>query len=253
MDERVSFGRADDGADVRIEIRGDAELDRDSWWPSMGLEPVGVGERVEHTVRVDTSDPNWRDRLESDLGLFAAERLAGLVAVHAGVIVIDGAVIVVPGTSFSGKSTLCAAALDAGYEVWSDEYALVDPTDGSVRGYPRRIRLRLDGGGSARRPVSPSGVARVPALVAKLEFDRDRSEPVVLEDMSQGDVVMSLIANTVCASSRPNEAFDAAIAVARACPGVRARRGAASEAIDALARAVRRGAGEPERAGRLLK
>jgi len=236
---RIFFGRADDGADVRIEIVGDGALDRDAWWPTMGLSSVDEGVRVEHTVRVDTADRHWRDRLESDLGLFAAERLDGLVAVHAGVVVIDGKLIVVPGTSFSGKSTLCAAALDAGHEVWSDEYALVDPTNGTVRGYPRRIRLRRDDGGSDRRSVTSTGDASRPSLVALLSFDRDAVGPLVLEEVPAGEVAMALIANTVCASSRPNESFDAAVEVARTCMGIRATRGEAAEAIRVLAERLR--------------
>lgn len=81
------------------------------WWKSTASRPLEGG-----------------DRVESELALFAAERLAGQVAVHSAAIAMRGRVLLVPGPTGVGKSSLCAAAAaEAGATVLSDEYALVDP------------------------------------------------------------------------------------------------------------------------------
>lgn len=242
----VLWGKADDGAHVRIEILGDFAGDTAEWWPVMGLahvRPETLSDADAHTLQSPTasysahagSEAGW-DRLESDLALFTSERLSGLVAVHAGVICAEGRLIVVPGPSFAGKTTLCSAALDAGYEVRSDEYALVDPATGLVVGYPRRLRIRRADGGADRRPAHQSPAPQQVDLVAQITFNNALPEGVNLEvtEMTPGDTALALLANTVCASSRPREAFDAAVAVARRCRGVTGARGDASAALAEL-------------------
>ena len=137
------WGMADDGE--VLELAGHADVVESVWAhaaPPMGMvwhEQCPPGGSVVRRVEVD-ADADGRidvlvdgrhraggvDAVESELALFAAERLRGLVAVHAAVLRVLGDVVVVPGPSYSGKSTWCAAALDAGHEVWSDEFALVD-------------------------------------------------------------------------------------------------------------------------------
>lgn len=91
----------------------------------------------EPTVTVDNAQsPGGWDRVESELALFAAERLENLVAVHAALILRQGRALLVPGPSYSGKSTLAVAAAAAGAAVLSDEYALVDPASGLVTDGP---------------------------------------------------------------------------------------------------------------------
>ena len=47
-----------------------------------------------------------------------------------------------PGRPGAGKSTLCAALVNAGWRLLSDELAVVDPTDGGVRALARPISLK---------------------------------------------------------------------------------------------------------------
>jgi hypothetical protein len=228
---------------VKVEILGDFDGDTSKWWPVMGLAHVDDAPQESddrstsatcYTARSDSA-AGW-DRLESDLALFTSERLAGLVAVHAGVIRSEGRLIIVPGPSFAGKSTLCSAALDAGHEVLSDEYALVDPETGMVIGYPRRLRIRRSDGGAERRPAHPSPAPQQVDLVAQVTFNNALPDGVALEvtRMSPGDTALALLANTVCASSRPEEAFAAAVAVAKSAVGVTGLRGEVREALEEL-------------------
>ncbi len=90
---------------------------------------------------------------ESDLQLYVADMAPDRVFVHAGVVVCQGRGILLPGRSFSGKSTLVAELIRAGAEYYSDEYAVLDST-GSVHPYPRplSIRQRRLGRNEAPRP-----------------------------------------------------------------------------------------------------
>ena len=107
------------------------------------LELADLPRADEPTLRVDGRDrPGGWAAVESELSVFAAEHLVGRIAVHAGLVVHEGEVIVLPGPSFAGKSTLCAAMGDLGALVRSDEYALVDLETGLVTGWPRPLRRR---------------------------------------------------------------------------------------------------------------
>ena len=66
------------------------------------------------------------DTFESDLRIFVAEFAKHRVFVHAGVVGWKGRAIVIPGRSYSGKSTLVAELVRAGATYYSDEYAVFD-------------------------------------------------------------------------------------------------------------------------------
>jgi len=196
-------------------------------------------------LSVDPSATWSVDRAESDLGLFAVEHLAEWVAVHAALVRIDGVVLVFPGPSHAGKSTLCAAALEAGGEVLSDEYALVSPDASRVAGWPRRVRLR-EIGSSLRRAGLPMGgeVAHVD-LIAVIAYDPELPDTLDVAPLPPAEAVTEVLANTVCAASRPRFAFDAAVALCRRVPGLLGLRGEAGPALTMLVELARSvGSGE---------
>jgi hypothetical protein len=69
------------------------------------------------------------------------ERLKTLRAVHAGAVLWRGKVLLLPGITHSGKSSLVAELLRHGATYFSDEYALID-RQGQVHPYPRPLLLR---------------------------------------------------------------------------------------------------------------
>src|SRR5262245_61472136 len=75
-------------------------------------------------------------RFQSDVELFLALRARTHAIVHAGVVGWHGRAIVIPGRSFSGKTTLVEALIRQGAEYYSDEYAVLDP-NGLVAPFPR--------------------------------------------------------------------------------------------------------------------
>ena len=90
------------------------------------------------------------DSLEGEAQLCVAELAPQLIFVHAGVVGWRGRAIVIPGRSYSGKSTLVAALLRAGATFYSDEFAVLD-REGNVHPFPRLLSLRRPEGGRPSR------------------------------------------------------------------------------------------------------
>ena len=83
------------------------------------------------------------DALEAHVQLHVAEAAPRRRFVHAGVVGWRGKAILIPGRSYSGKSTLVAALVAAGATYYSDEYAVLDER-GRVHPYPKPLSLRAD-------------------------------------------------------------------------------------------------------------
>ena len=64
--------------------------------------------------------------LERRIKMYVAEMARRRVFVHAGVVAWQGRAIVIPGRSYSGKTSLVAALVRAGATYYSDEYAVLD-------------------------------------------------------------------------------------------------------------------------------
>lgn len=227
-----------------------AELDRR--WPPVGLtcrvdQPPGpvvarIGLSNSWVIVPDVEESGddpplsaW-DQLEQSLTVFTAHRLARLVAVHAAAFVWGGRCVVVPASSGGGKSTLTLAAAEAGAVVLSDEYALIDGATGQVTGWNRSVRILRDGGGVDRIPVAVPHAPCPVALIAVVEYDPAGVNEFVA--ISPVEAVGHLLAHTLCARHRPDEAFDAAVAVARGAAAVTGHRGEAAQATEELRRLV---------------
>src|SRR3954447_3175217 len=80
--------------------------------------------------------------------LLTAFRAQDCLFVHAGVVGWQGKAILIPGRSFSGKTTLVKALIEAGATYYSDEFAILD-RQGLVHPYPLPLALRDGAGQSA--------------------------------------------------------------------------------------------------------
>lgn len=78
---------------------------------------------------------------ETDSRLFIAEMTTERVIVHAGVVGWNGKAIVIPGRTYTGKTTLVASLVQAGALYFSDEYAVFDH-HGLVHPYPKPLSIR---------------------------------------------------------------------------------------------------------------
>ena len=172
------------------------------------------------------------ERFEADLQLFVAATSERRVFVHAGVVGWKGRAVVVPGRSFSGKTTLVAELVRAGATYYSDEFAVLDSA-GRVHPYPKPLAVRGDGfrqrkvsvdelGGSAATRALPVG------LVVVSEFrEGSRFRPRTL---TPGQGSLALLANTVPARRRPLEVLETLGRVVRTATVLRGARGEAAEA-----------------------
>jgi hypothetical protein len=179
------------------------------------------------------------EQFESHLQLTVAEYAPRRVFVHAGVVGWKGKAILIPGSSFSGKSSLVAELLRAGATYYSDEYAVIDAS-GRVHPYARDLRMRSsDGVGRKRRPAADFGASTgsnpLPvALVISTRFkDGARWRP---RELSRGKSVLELLANTVSARSQPEMALGFLTKAVDSATSVKGVRGEASEMVKWLSR-----------------
>ena len=109
--------------------------------------------------------------LEMQLSTIIAIESRDFVAVHAGVVADGDRAIVMPGVSFSGKTTLVRALVEAGAVYYSDEYAMFDEA-GRVHPYARQLSFRPPEGlrSTSRRAV---GWRRRHRAAAGRDGDRD--------------------------------------------------------------------------------
>ncbi len=166
-------------------------------------------------------------------------RVKGVCAVHAGCVLWQGRVLLLPGGSHAGKSSLVAELLRRGPSCFSDEYALVD-VEGLVHPYPRPLLLR--NGGEEQVPVLPQdfgvSAATAPAplgWVLALEYRAGARLDVA--PIQQSEAAMVLLRNTphIWAENPQLPAlFTRAAAGARCWAGVRGEAGEAADQILAL-------------------
>jgi hypothetical protein len=175
--------------------------------------------------------------LENDLQLFVAESAHRRVFVHAGVVGWRGQAILIPGRSFTGKSSLVAALVRAGATYYSDEYAVLDP-HGRVHPYPRRLSIRGAGGQPPRRCTPealggrtgsqplPVGLVVVTSYRPGAHW-RPRGLPT-------GHAALALLGNTVPAQRKPAAVLDAlqqVVSHATTLKGVRGEAGPVAAAL----------------------
>ena len=172
-------------------------------------------------------------QLELDLELYIADRAPRRTFVHAGVVGWNGQAIVIPGDSFSGKSSLVKALVKAGATYYSDEFAVLDG-QGRVHPYPIPLTIRpaRDGsppmkykaeelGGAAGIDPLPVGLVLITRYVSGSRF---RPRP-----LSAGRAVLELLAHTLPARRRPGRALDALTQAVAKASLLRGTRGEAEE------------------------
>jgi hypothetical protein len=111
-----------------------------------------AGERILAAAKADADPRLWLGRLEQEI-VAAVARRSRCLWLHAGAVLLDGRALVLPGSSFAGKSTLVDALVGRGARYLSDEWAAIDP-GGRVHAMPRPPRLRE---GRPREAVEAAG------------------------------------------------------------------------------------------------
>src|SRR3954470_10963589 len=171
--------------------------------------------------------------LDSQLRTFIAMAAPDHVFVHAGVVAFDDRAVLIPGPTFSGKTTLVAECVRAGALYYSDDLAALD-CDGLVHPYPKPLSMRVNGFSQIDHDVAvlggTAGTHAVP--VGSIIFAQYRPgaswRPYLL---SPGDAVLGLLSNAAQAHQRPAEVLGA---LRRAVDGALVLEGERGDAADVV-------------------
>lgn len=171
------------------------------------------------------------ETLERRLHFYLANHCRNVVFVHAGAVAWQGGAILIPGKSYSGKSTLTEELVRVGASYLSDEYAVVDQ-QGLVHPFPRPIALREPRG---ERRVFPERLQLAPLTASFILATHFETGAVwKAEPLSQGGGVMELLAHTVTARTDPALAMSCLTACTRYARCLRGPRGEAKETVALL-------------------
>jgi len=174
---------------------------------------------------------------ESELQLLVAEFARGRTFVHAGVVGWKNQAVVIPGTSFSGKTTLVTKLIQAGAKYYSDEYAVMDKY-GLVHPFPRPLGVRrADEFETTRVDVaSLGGTPGSKPLPVRLVISTHyragaRWRP---RELTRGRGFLELLANTISARSQTKLAFATLPKALRSAEVLKGVRGEADEVVEAI-------------------
>ena len=201
------------------------------------------------------------DWLVADLSRRAIESTDRFVAVHAGVVSLDGLAAVLPAAPGAGKTTLTAGLTRAGFSFLSDEVAAIDPETARVHPFPRPILMDttsmdvLDGLRDRLPPVyegfrlqrfhlAPDDLrigalgdpCRIGVIVAPAY---GRGTETRLEPMGRAETLMHLANCTFNLDRFRGEGFEALARVASDCPGYRLAIGDLRSAISVVSDLLR--------------
>jgi hypothetical protein len=237
------------GVESAPAIDGLFSIDRESAPPQGGARPSGdyrLSLGTELLARCSTAQEILSE-LGSALDFQVAAHARSFLFVHAGVVGWRGRVLVIPGRSCSGKSSLVTALIEAGAEYWSDEYALFD-AQGQVHPYPRPLRLREPAGGVRRVTAEALGasVGTGPAPMGwVLSTSYVPGASFAPECRRPGRGLMELLGNCLVVRDRPHEVVDALALASRGATVFEGVRGEAPAAARWLLRTMNQA--EPER------
>ena len=205
-------------------------------------DPGGFRLTIDEEIVAEHPDlQSATQQLTRDLMVHVANYAPDRIFVHAGVVGWQGHALVLPGTSFAGKTTLVGELVRAGATYYSDEYAVLDE-HGRVHPYARDLQMR--------RPGSPEqtsvavehlngtvGTAPLPVLhVAFVEYKESgqwNPEPV-----STGMAVLDMLQHTIPVQRTPARVMATLAKMMENATAVRSERGEACGAAHALLAAM---------------
>lgn len=146
------------------------------------------------------------EAFDKQLKIYVAEMAQRRVFVHAGAVEWQGKGIVVPGRSFSGKTSLVAELVRSGATYYSDEYAVLD-RHGRVHPYPAPLAVRNSDSHkqsniSAQALGGSVGVKPMPVsliVVSRYETGKEWHP----RKLTAGQAMLELLNNTIPARRKP--------------------------------------------------
>lgn len=203
-----------------------------------GFEIYKDGERINGGENAE----NLPDFLESQIRLTVAEYAAGKVFLHAGAVGWKEQAVIIPASSFSGKTTLVAELIKKGATYYSDEYAVLDE-NGLVHPFPKSLSMRgiLDDYRQVERPAKSFGatVGETPlpvgmVLICKFKKSEKQARKFVPKILSEGQGMLEILAHTIPIRYNPKFALKILNKVASRAIIAKFTRGEAKEFADFL-------------------
>jgi hypothetical protein len=209
-----------------------------------GFDVVAGGTAVTLSAELDVALRVLESQIRAEVALRSPEA----VFVHAGAVAYEGRGIVLPGRSFSGKTTLVAALVRAGATYYSDEFAVLDE-DGLLHPYAKPLSMRSVGArwGEESDAADLGGeTGEVPLPVGMIVSTSYRAgESFEPERRSAGQGAIALVGNAVPARHRSDRVMATARRAAEAALVLDGARGEA----DVAAREILAWAGRLTTAG----
>jgi hypothetical protein len=217
-----------------------APASKDAW-------QIFIGDRL--TFESPDQQPALAE-LTRELMVHTANYAPDRVFVHAGVVGWRGHALLLPGTSFAGKTTLVAELVRAGATYYSDEYAVLDE-HGQVHPYSRNLQMRQNGSteqtsvaietfngsaGSAPLPVSHIVFAEY------VPHARWNPRPV-----SAGMGVLEMLRHAIPVQRTPARVMATLAKMMETATAVRSERGEAGETARVLLQAMDQAMGQGAR------
>lgn len=183
-----------------------------------------------------------RRAFERDLSMAVGSGARRRIFIHAGVVSFDDGAVLIPGKSFSGKTTLVRALVDQGGAYYSDEFAVLD-SRGRVFPWAEPLAIRRNGAMEAAQPLSPEtlglaiGRKSVPVrMVVLTSFEEGkRFRP---KRMSPAAGALGLLEHTLPARARPRASMRALACAVSGAKVIRGSRGDARQAAQAIVKAL---------------
>jgi hypothetical protein len=168
-------------------------------------------------------------QIRAQVALLAPEH----IFVHAGVVAVGGRAVLIPGSTFAGKTTLTRALVELGAVYYSDEFGAVDE-QGLVHPYPRPLSIRHpDGSGrTTETPAATLGAetGREPVPVGLVAITEYRPGATLApEPLASGAALLALLEHTIPARTRPHQTLAALKAALRGATAWKSERGEAIE------------------------
>jgi hypothetical protein len=181
-----------------------------------------------------------RRAFDRDLSLLIGEMAIRRVFIHAGVVGLKGGAVVIPGKSFSGKTTLVQALVAEGGVYYSDEFAVLD-SRGRVSPWAEPLSIRQDGARKPSEAHSPQSLGMVAGktalpvrLVVLTSFEKGRRFRPGKVTPAAG--TLGLLEHTLPARRRPRAALQALCSAMSGAQAIRGPRGEAGDAARAIVR-----------------
>lgn len=141
--------------------------------------------------------------------LAVSEDAKDKVFLHSGVVAVNNKIILFPGSSNTGKSSLVLELIKKGAHYYSDEYAVID-TDGLVHPFTRDLSIREEGKmWSEKNGISPNDlgakIGNKPLPIGYVIFTTyDANTQTFFEENTLGQGILNAIPHTITFSKRPD-------------------------------------------------